>query len=116
MLNVNVGQHLTIVCLVKGIFYVCPPIPRYSATWDVQKVLDFLEASGKPDTISLKALTLRMVFLMAITHPSRSADLSQLSIDHMKTYSKGVAFAPPPTMPIASHITMRLVTNQAKHC
>ena len=58
------------------------------------EVLDFLEAIGKPDTVSLKALMLRTVFLMAITRPSRSADLSQLSIDRMKTYSKGVAFAP----------------------
>ena len=92
--GMNVGQHPTIVRLVKGIFNVRPPIPRYSATWDVQKVLSFLEAGGKPDSVSLKALTLRTVFLMAITHPSRSADLSQLSIDRMRTHSNGVAFTP----------------------
>ena len=92
--GINVGQHPTIVRLVKGIFNVRPPIPRYLATWDVQKVLDYLEAVGHPSTLSLKALTLRTVFLMAITRPSRSADLSQLCINRMKTHSNGVAFVP----------------------
>ena len=92
--GVNVGQHHTIVCLVRGTFNVRPPIPRYSATWDVQKVLSFLKAGGKPDSVSLKALTLRTYFLMAITRPSRSAELSQLSIDHMRTHLNGVAFTP----------------------
>ena len=34
------------------------------------------------------------VFLLAITRPSRSADLSQLSINRMKSLSNGVAFTP----------------------
>ena len=88
------GQHPTIIRLLKGIFNVRPPIPRYSATWDVQKVLDFIEAGGKPSTIPLKLLTLRTVFLLAITRPSRSADLSQLDISRMRTLANGVAFVP----------------------
>ena len=67
--TVNVGQHLTIVRLVKGIFNVCPPIPCFSTTWDVQKVLSSLETGGKPDSVSLKVLMLRTAFLMAITRP-----------------------------------------------
>ena len=92
--GVTVGQHPTIVRLVKGIFNVRPPVPRYSTTWDVQQVLNFLEAAGEPANASLKALTHRTVFLMAITRPSRSADLSQLNIDRMKIQSNGVAFIP----------------------
>ena len=92
--GVNVGQHPTIIRLLKGIFNVRPPIPRYSATWDVQKVLDFLEAGGKPPTMSLKALTLRTVFLLAVTRPSRSADLSQLDISRIRTLANGVVFVP----------------------
>lgn len=78
--GVCVGQHPTVTRLVKGIFNVRPPVPRYSATWDVQQVLNFIEAGGEPGTMSLKALTHRTVFLMAITRPSRSTDLSQLGV------------------------------------
>ncbi len=79
--GLNVGQHSTIVRLLKCIFNVRPPVPRYSDTLDVQKVLDFLEGGGKPSTLPLKALTLRTVFLLAISRPSRSAD-----INHIRTY------------------------------
>ena len=92
--GVNVGQHPTIIRLVKGIFNARPPIPRYSDTWDVQTVLNYIESCGKPDKLPLKALTFRTVFLMAITRPSRSADLSQLCISRMRSHSDGVAFLP----------------------
>ena len=32
--GVSVGQHPTVTRLVKGIFDIRPPIPRYSNTWD----------------------------------------------------------------------------------
>ena len=90
----NVGQHPTIVRLVKGVFNCRPPVPRYSNTWDVQKVLNFIEAGGNPQALPIKALTLRTVFLLAITRPSRSADLSQLNIQRMLFTATGVSFAP----------------------
>ena len=90
----NVGQHPTIVRLVKGVFNCRPPLPRYSTTWDVQKVLDSIESGGQPQTLPIKALTLRAVFLLAITRPSRSADLSQLNIRRMSYTTTGVSFLP----------------------
>lgn len=45
----------TITRLVKGIFNIQPPVLRYSATWDIQRVLNYLEAGGQPSTLSLKA-------------------------------------------------------------
>ena len=76
--GVPVGQHPIITRLIKAIFNVRPPIPRYSITWDVQLVLNFLQTQGQLETLPLKMLTLKNVFLLAITRPSRSADLSQL--------------------------------------
>ena len=71
-----------------------PPIPRYSSTWDVQIILNYLESCGQSENLSLKLLTLKTVFLLAITRPSRSADLSQLNISRMRLPSDGVAFVP----------------------
>uniref|UniRef100_A0A1X7UF04 Core-binding (CB) domain-containing protein n=1 Tax=Amphimedon queenslandica TaxID=400682 RepID=A0A1X7UF04_AMPQE len=76
--GVPVGQHPLVTRLIKGIFNNRPPIPRYSSTWDVQTVLRYLESLGPSTNLSLKLLSLKTVFLMAITRPSRSVDLAHL--------------------------------------
>lgn len=53
----------------------------------MQVVLDYLESKGEPSTLSLKALTLRTVFLLAVARPSRPADLC---ISRMRTQVEGV--------------------------
>ena len=80
--GVPVGQHPLVSRLVKGVFNARPPIPRYSSTWDVQIVLNYLESLGNNDTLSLKQLTLKTAFLMAITRPSR--DSRFISIGYSK--------------------------------
>ena len=92
--GVQVGQHPVITRLIKGVFNERPPVPRYSNTWDVQKVLSHLESLGQSESLSLKALSLKTVFLLAITRPSRSADLSQLDISRMRSGRNGVTFLP----------------------
>ena len=42
----NVGQHPLVTRLLKGIFNERPPLPKYSSTWDVQVVLNYLKALG----------------------------------------------------------------------
>ena len=91
--GVPVGQHPVITRLIKGIFNVRPPIPRYSSTWDVQLVLNFLQTQGKSEALPLKMLT-KKFFLLAITRPSRSADLSQLDTSRMRSGVNSVSFIP----------------------
>ena len=57
--GVAIGQHPIIIRLVKGIFNVRPPIPRYSSTWDVQAVLDYIESCGQSSRLSLKTLSFK---------------------------------------------------------
>ena len=54
--GVSVGQHPTVTRLLKGVFHDRPPFPRYSSTWNVQLVLDFLGALGKNEDLTLKHL------------------------------------------------------------
>ena len=42
--GVDVGQHPTITRLLKGVFNDRPPLPRYSSTWNVQTVLDYIKS------------------------------------------------------------------------
>ena len=86
--GVPVGQ------LVKGIFNTRPPIPRYTSTWDVQTVLSYLESLGPSTNLSLKLLSLKTVFLMAITRPSRSIDLAHLDCKRLQSNTGGITFLP----------------------
>ena len=80
----TVGQHPLDTRLMKGVFSDRPPLPRYTCTWNVQTVLSEL---GSNDSLSLKQLSWKITML-ALTCPSRSADLSQ------QYKPEGVAFKP----------------------
>ena len=92
--SVAVGQHPTICRLLKGAFHERPPLPRYTATWNVQTVLQYLEGMGPTPTLSLKFLTFKLVMLLALTRPSRSADLVSLQLDCRQFRPEGVVFLP----------------------
>ena len=84
------GQHPLVTRLLKGAFNDRPPLPKYTSTWDVQVVLDYLQALGEND---LKQLTWKTVMLLALTRPSKSADLSKLDLKTRSFRSEGVEFA-----------------------
>ena len=51
-------------------------------------------ALGKAETLSLKHLSLKTVFLLAVTRPSRSADLSQLDATKVRFENSSMSFTP----------------------
>ena len=55
----SVGEHPIIARLLKGMFHVRPPEPRYSFTWDVNVLLTFLESWFPLSALELKQLTLK---------------------------------------------------------
>ena len=73
----TIGRHPMICRLVKGIFQARPPLPHYSHTWDIQKVLSYLTSLGEDPSLSLKHLSWKVTMLLALSRPSRSADLSK---------------------------------------
>ena len=90
----DVGQHPLVTRLLKGAFNDRPPLPRYSSTWDVQVVLDYLQSLGLNESLSLKHMTCKTVMLLALTCPSRSVDLSNLDLKMRSFRSEGVEFSP----------------------
>ena len=75
-------------------FHERPPLLRYTATWDVRVVLRYLESVGPTTSLPLKLLTFKLVMLLALTRPSRSADLASLQLDHRQFRPEGVVFLP----------------------
>ena len=49
----SVGQHPLVTRLLKGAFNDRPPLPKYTSTWDVQVVLDYLHSLGENESLSL---------------------------------------------------------------
>ena len=92
--GVEVGKHPIISRLLKGAYHARPLFPRYTCTWDVQVVLRYFESLGPSTSLSLKLLTFKLVMLMALTRPSRSADLASLQLDRQHYKPEGVVFLP----------------------
>lgn len=42
----SLGSHPLVARLLKGVFILRPSTPRYSSTWDVSKVTDYLDLSS----------------------------------------------------------------------
>ena len=90
----DVGKHPLVARLLKGAFHTRPPHPRYTDTWNVQVVLDCILQWGDTTSLSFKLLTYKLVMLMSLVRPSRSADLASLCIDHCHYKPEGVVFIP----------------------
>lgn len=94
--NFQVGQHPYISRLLKGVFHSRPPKVKLLPEWDLELVLKVLE--NRPfeplHEVSLKFLTFKTIFLIAITTFRRCSDLQSLRIDKesMKIQKKGITF------------------------
>ena len=86
----EVGQHPLVTRLLKGAFNERPPRPRYTTTWDVKIVTEYLDKLGENEPLSLMNLTLKTVMLLALTRPSRSSDLANLDLRTLKQYPEGI--------------------------
>ena len=80
--GISVGQHPLVTHVLKGAYQSRPPLPHYSA---FGMVIQYLRSLGSNEGLSLRLLTLKTTMLMALTRPSRSADLSGLDI-HTRSY------------------------------
>ena len=92
--DMDVGKHPLVARLLKGAFHARPPLPRYTGTWNVQVVLDCMLQWGDTTSLSLKLLTYKLVMLMSLARPSRSAYLASLCIDNCHYKPEGVVFVP----------------------
>ena len=92
--GVSIGQHPLVSRLLKVAFQTRPPLPRYTETWDVAVVLSYLDSQSVDENLSLKLLSNRTVMLLALSRPSRSADLSKLDLRGYRNTPEGAVFLP----------------------
>ena len=93
--GVRVGQHPIVSRFLKGIFNSRPPAPRYSVTWDVDVVLQYLRGLPQNEDLSFQALSHMVAMLMALANADRCSDLASLDLDYMQYQVNGVKFVIP---------------------
>ena len=81
--NQTFGTNPLVTRFMKGVFETRPSMPRYSDTWDVNVVLDYLSGLGQPDEQDLKMLTYKTVMLLALLTGQRRQTLHALDITTM---------------------------------
>ena len=80
---------------MQGVFNSRPPCPKYSTTWNVDVVINYLHSLGPSEHLSLKNLSLKLVVLMALTSANRSSDLHALDLNFRRYTPEGVNFVLP---------------------
>jgi integrase len=81
--GVPAGQHPEITSLMKGMFNRRPPQPRYTDTWNVDKVLDLFRSWPEDSGLTLKNLSLKVTMLMGLTGAMRQSELHLMRVDHL---------------------------------
>ena len=85
--NNKIGESEEITRFMKGAIRLRPARPKYSFTWDVSIVLDYLE---EIDTSSLKSLTHKVVMLLALSTAQQAQTLSRIKISNIKKIIAGL--------------------------
>ena len=106
--GICVGSHPFISRLMKGIFNLRPPFPRYVQTWDVSVVLRYVKFLSEAPLLSMKNLTLKLVMLMALVSLSRANLLHKLDLRFRVFKRDGVLFTLPPARN-SSRVTSPLI-------
>jgi len=87
-----VGQHHLIKRTLAGIFNEKPPVPKYSDTWDVGQVLEYIEQLGPNSELSDKVLTHKLAMLLALTTANRASEIQGLNLEFMKDEGNSMEF------------------------
>jgi len=85
----QVGQHLLVARLLRGVFNCRPPQPRYSQTWEVSQVLSYIKSLGPNEELSLKLISRKLVVLLALVLAHRCSDLGRLTLQGRKYSAEG---------------------------
>lgn len=78
--GIRIGSHVLIQRLLKGMFNLRPPMPRYAFIWPIGKVMRYFKSLQQNDALSLKTLSMKAVLLMALVSADRGATLTSLSL------------------------------------
>lgn len=69
---------------MKGIYDLRPSLPRYTAMWDLNIVLNYFRKGESVSELSLKELTLKLTFLLTLLSGQRCQTVKFFSVKNME--------------------------------
>ena len=90
--GIAIGSHPLITRLLKGIYNLRIPTPRYSTTWDVTTVTIYLKTLFSLAQLSLKNLTLKTVMLRSLSSAQRERTLFALKLNNQRVSDTCLTF------------------------
>ena len=93
--GVPIRQHPLVIHFLKVVYTLRTPQPRYSGTWNVDKVIMHLQSLGDKSKFTRKVLGQKLALLMALVEASRSSEPHAVDVHYRVFKPEGVLFSLP---------------------
>ena len=90
--NISIGRHPLVQRFMRAVYNLNPPRPRYNGTWDVNKVLCFLQRQGPNEGLNLMALSPKLAILLALATFMRTSEIAAIDKSSVRFDESGVSF------------------------
>ena len=84
--GLTIGNYPSVRRLLKGIFELKTPMPKYNIIWDVNIVLDYLKLLNPLSELPLSHLTYKLTMLLALASSQRVQTLQAIKIDNIQFF------------------------------
>lgn len=88
-------QDGLITRFLKGIFKQKPAKPKYSSTWDISPVLNYIENLPPISQLKIKEAAEKLATLLALSTAHRLQTLALIKTDNIKKLSSGITIKIP---------------------
>ena len=88
----TIGEHFLVKWFCKSCHEQCPPQPRYSNFWSVDKVLIWLVELGDNTTMPLRLLSYKLTLLLLLVSSQRGQTILALHTDRMDCRKSSITF------------------------
>lgn len=85
------GENKLVGRLMKGVYRLKPPLPKYTAVWDTSNVLNTILSWKENNELDLKLLTHKLVCLLALTTAQRVQTLSLIKLKNIHFDCLGIS-------------------------
>ena len=91
----KVGEHPQVRALLKGISRERPPLPKYSFTWDVDQVFNYIRGNlSDYNNLTPMQLSQKVISLLGLTTFSRGSECHSFTISNICRSNESCEFYP----------------------
>ncbi|KAB0790526.1 hypothetical protein PPYR_15075 [Photinus pyralis] len=90
LISPEVGEDAKVKRLIKGVFNLRAPAPKYNSTWDPGLVLQYLGSLYPNNVISIQLLSVKLITLLALVTAHRLQTFSVIQITNIEHKADGI--------------------------